>query len=59
MATCLRLGVEGVLTVLVMDAESSWIAFATFWTTAGPREDTRNRFDESDGGGDEEMEHLR
>ena len=52
---------EGVSVVVVfdIDAENSRIAFATSWTTAGPREDNRDRFhDRRDGGGDEETVRL-
>lgn len=42
-----------------MDTENSRIAFATSWTTAGPREDNRNRFGgRNDGNGDEEAARL-
>lgn len=62
MAACLCLGVEGV-SVLVegfdIDAENSRIAFATSWTTAGPREDNRDLFHDVKGGvGDEDMARL-
>lgn len=62
-AACLRLGVEGVSEVVAvfdMDAENSRIAFATSWTTAGPRGDKRDRFDSGrDGDGDEDAARFK
>lgn len=45
--------------VVNIDAENSRIAFATSWTTAGPRWEERGRFDDGRGDGDEDAARLR
>lgn len=47
------------MVVFDIDAENSRIAFATSWTTAGPREDNRDRFPDGKGGDcDEDVVRL-
>jgi hypothetical protein len=52
--------VSATAAVFDTDSENSRIAFATPWTTAGPRGDDLGRFSgRNDGGGDEDMARFR